>query len=377
MNITFVFPVPSLSGGCRVVAIYAQALADRGHKVTIVCPKYKYGGASNALKRLVGLSLSAKSRLANSHFSGLHGVSVLQLPPDQVQNSSKYPDSDVLVATWWKTVEWIDGFPVNKGKKCYFVQHYEVHEEQPKQRVIDTYKTEYPKIVIAEWLRRTMGEVYGAKRMCLVPNAVDHDQFFRVSDIQVEPFTVCSMYSESRFKGVDVTLDAFSRVRKNYPEAKLVLFGAKMPAVETNLPPGVEFVVSPDRSTLRKIYSSSRAYIFSSRSEGFGLPVLEALACGCPVIATNAGCAPEFITPTRNGFLNEIDDVAGQAKAIGHILAMNTDDWQRMSKWACDSVKECSWLRSSTLFESALSDIANAVDGYTEEATRAVSPLCL
>ncbi|MCA0900241.1 MULTISPECIES: glycosyltransferase family 4 protein [Microbulbifer] len=358
MNITFAFPVPSLSGGCRVVAIYAQALSDAGHKVTIVCPKYKYGGFSNGLKRLLKRRFSKNSPIEHSHFSRLHGVNIITLSPDQMSNSDRFPSADVLITTWWKTVEWTRHFPVEKGAKCYFVQHYEVHDEMPVARVKKTYETSLPKIVIAEWLAHVMATEYGDNDTFLVPNAVDHEEFYRPANITMSPFTVCGMYSESKFKGIDVTLAAFSRARQIVPQARLILFGASAPSPSIEFPDGVEFVLSPDREELRAIYSSSRGYVFSSRSEGFGLPILEALACGCPVIATRSGCAPDYIRDGTNGYLNGIDDISAQAESIIRALTLDDNEWKLMSGAASKSVKESSWTTSATLFERALVQIS-------------------
>ncbi|TLM75621.1 glycosyltransferase family 4 protein [Microbulbifer harenosus] len=360
MKVTFAFPVPSLCGGCRVVAIYAQALANNGHEVTIVCPSHKNGGVAATLKRLMKGDIFLRDHLAHSHFSNLAGVNIIQLPPAKMSSPSFYPRADVLVATWWKTVEWIAGFPEEKGKKCYFVQHHEVHDEQPRERVELTYKTPYPKIVIAEWLSKVMAEQYDDHRTHLVPNAVDHTLFFREEDTTAAEFTVCSMYSETRFKGVDITLSAFSRVRERIPQAHMIMFGAEPLRDGRTLPEGVEFVLAPSRAKLRQIYASSRAYVFSSRSEGFGLPILEALACGCPVVATDAGCAPEYIRNGVNGYINEVDDVDGQANSIESILRLESAAWVTMSKAAIDAVANSSWSNSSNTFEKVLACLTDA-----------------
>ncbi|MBN8429458.1 glycosyltransferase family 4 protein [Microbulbifer salipaludis] len=358
MKITFAFPVPSLSGGCRVVAIYAQALAHMGHEVTIVCPLYKYGGIVNSVKRLVKGAISPRARLASSHFADLDGIRIIQLPIEKLTYPHLYPAADVLVATWWKTVEWINGFPEDRGKKCYFVQHYEMHEEQPSARVRETYRTRYPKIVIAEWLSRVMNEKYHDDGAVLVPNAVDPGEFYRPLGSEAEKYTLCSMYSESRFKGLDITMTAFLEARKTFPKAKLILFGGKPLRDGYTLPEGVEFELSPSKERLRQIYSSSRAYIFSSRSEGFGLPILEALACGCPVVATRAGCAPEYIKNGINGYLNDIDDVTGQENAINRIFQKDEMAWLHMSNEAQRAVADLNWQNSAIKFERALRSIA-------------------
>src|SRR5205823_3276573 len=49
-----------------------------------------------------------------------------------------------------------------------------------------------------------------------------------------------------------------------------------------------------DREQLRSLYRHAKAFIYPSRYEGFGIPPLEAMACGAPVIATRTGAIPEY-----------------------------------------------------------------------------------
>jgi glycosyltransferase involved in cell wall biosynthesis len=67
------------------------------------------------------------------------------------------------------------------------------------------------------------------------------------------------------------------------------------------------------------LYSGTRALVFPSLYEGFGLPPLEALACGTPVIASNRGSLPEIVGD--GGLLLEPDDVEGLATAMGKLLS--------------------------------------------------------
>ncbi len=65
------------------------------------------------------------------------------------------------------------------------------------------------------------------------------------------------------------------------------------PAAETNGPGAVALGRVSD-AQLRALYEGALCLVFPSRYEGFGLPPLEAMACGCPVIATTAGAVPEI-----------------------------------------------------------------------------------
>ena len=51
------------------------------------------------------------------------------------------------------------------------------------------------------------------------------------------------------------------------------------------------------RETLVDLYSNAEAFVYPSLFEGFGLPLVEAMACGCPIISSNAACLPEIAGP--------------------------------------------------------------------------------
>jgi alpha-maltose-1-phosphate synthase len=84
------------------------------------------------------------------------------------------------------------------------------------------------------------------------------------------------------------------------------------------------------RAQVRDAYRDAHALLFPSRLEGLPLTVMEALACGTPVIATNTSSLPEAVTSGFNGFLcatNEIDSFCEAARA----LAAEPKRWTRMS----------------------------------------------
>ena len=80
-----------------------------------------------------------------------------------------------------------------------------------------------------------------------------------------------------------------------------------------------------DQQTLRALYSSAFAFVFPSDYEGFGLPVLEAMACGCPVVAANISSLPEV------GGDAALYATGQQADAYAEQLARLEDATQRES----------------------------------------------
>ena len=97
----------------------------------------------------------------------------------------------------------------------------------------------------------------------------------------------------SRRRNVPAVLDAFERLCDRFPDCRLVFVGPA--GGEPARPTGANVVDGGfvDERTLVGLYAGAVALIYPSESEGFGLPVVEAQACGCPVITSRTGALLE------------------------------------------------------------------------------------
>jgi glycosyltransferase involved in cell wall biosynthesis len=349
MKITFVIPREDMSGGVRVVSIYARLLANRGHQVTVISlPGIRKWGMRKRIRKFL-VKRSPEPQL--SYFDGTDLVRKI-LEIDRPVVDDDVPDGDVVVATWWETAEWVSKLSVSKGAKVYFIQHHEVFPWLPQERSHATYRLPMHKIVIARWLAETMLREYGDADVSLVRNSVDRTQFFApIRGKQAVP-TVGFLYSDTPFKGVPVTLEVLTRLRVVFPAMRVISFGSSDPA--GRLPEWVDFTRLPAQDKIRDLYAACDVWLTASTSEGFNLPAMEAMACRTPLVSTRTGWPEEAIVDGDNGFCVEVDDVEALVAAGARLLRMSDDQWRRCSEAAHRTVSTSSWDRAADEFEQAL-----------------------
>jgi len=120
---------------------------------------------------------------------------------------------------------------------------------------------------------------------------------------------------------------ALALARRHEPALPTLVLAGALPAADTAFAPdprrlaaeaglaeGVRFLGRVPEDDKPALYSGATAFLFPSRYEGFGLTVLEALACGTPAIVADATSLPEVAGP--GGLRVPPDDVAGWAEAI-------------------------------------------------------------
>jgi len=346
IRINFLLPFMNQSGGNRVVERHASLLAALGHRVTIVSPPPPTARSlSTALRRFAKPSYRLSTNGSD--------VELRLLDRFRPIRNDDVPSSDVTIATWWETAEWLLALDPSKGRKVYFIQGYEVYPWLPQARCHATYRMPLKKIVVSQWLERIMRDQYGDDSVDVVPNAVDHEVFYSSPRAKQPRPTIGLLHSLASFKGLDVAFAALERVRQVMPDLRVLMFGIEKPTQA--LPEYMEFAFDPSPSILRRIYCSCDLWLSASRSEGFNLTTMEAMACRTPVVATRTGWPADAIRAGFNGACVEIDDAAALAREAERLLSLSESGWLDMSEGAFKTVEHSSWTRSAELFERALS----------------------
>ncbi|HEY8850041.1 MAG TPA: glycosyltransferase family 1 protein [Thermoanaerobaculia bacterium] len=190
---------------------------------------------------------------------------------------------------------------------------------------------------------------FGVRRSAIeiVPNGVD--EFFTPGESDGD-FILFVGTLEPR-KGIDDLLSVWRSLPE--PRPRLVLCGDA--GWRVRVPKGVEVTGFVDRERLRALYQQARVFVYPSRYEGFGIPPLEAMACGAPVIATRTGAIPEF----AEGAALLIDP--GDRAALRESLVRLLRDEPLRRELRCrgaERAKQFRWDRSARLMTDLLAAAA-------------------
>jgi glycosyltransferase involved in cell wall biosynthesis len=193
----------------------------------------------------------------------------------------------------------------------------------------------------------------------LVPNTIDRLQFDAPPRSKSARPTLGLTYSSTSIKGFDVAAQVVERVRAAIPELRVVCFSSEAPNPELPLPPRVEHTLRPAQDHIRELYAACDVWLSASRAEGFGLPALEAMACRTPLVSTRYGGPADFVRHGENGFLVEVDDVAGLTDRCLEVLRWSPERWRSMSDAAYATAHAYTWddaaVKMEAVFERAAS----------------------
>jgi glycosyltransferase involved in cell wall biosynthesis len=140
--------------------------------------------------------------------------------------------------------------------------------------------------VIADEAMRGFG--VPASKIEIVPNGVD--EFFTPGGSEGD-YILFTGTLEPR-KGIDDLIDAWRTLPR--PRPRLVLCGGTGWGTRVDREDGLELTGYVSRERLRELYRRAMVFVYPSHHEGFGIPPLEAMACGAPVIATRTGAIGDY-----------------------------------------------------------------------------------
>jgi glycosyltransferase involved in cell wall biosynthesis len=183
-----------------------------------------------------------------------------------------------------------------------------------------------------------------ASKIEVVPNGVSG--FFHPLPVPREEFILFAGTREPR-KGLQDLATAWASLAS--PRPKLVIAGAA--GWKSKELPGAEIAGYVTRDRLRDLYARCALFVYPSHYEGFGLPPLEAMACGAPVIAASGGAIPEVLGDAA--LLVPPGDPSALSTAMRRVLASRSLS-EEMSAAGIRRAALFSWDRSAALFRELL-----------------------
>jgi len=354
VKITFVLPEHGAAGGNRVVAIYAALLQRRGHDVTVVAPPREKPSYRERLKSLLHIDGWQHYKEADYDYYEGGDHRVVTLERHRPVEADDVPDADVIVATWWKTVEWVNKMPSSKGARVHFIQGYDASEFSPEALVDATWRLPFFKIAVSRWLAEVGRQKIGVEVDAIIHNGVDTEHFSAPERDKNTTPTVGFLFSDFAGKGTDDAIAILTTLKAEMPMLKALCFGRPSPGCHPHLPGWVEFLHNPPQPLIPQLYARCDVWFYPSHQDGFGLTPLEAMACRCPVVTTKVGAMPQLVRDGYNGFLADCGDDTALAAGVRQVLQADSRAWRMLSDNAHLTASAYQWDDAVSLFEAAL-----------------------
>ena len=204
---------------------------------------------------------------------------------------------------------------------------------------------------------------YPADKIHVIPNAVDHSIYYKNPDktilnrlnIARDDPIILYVGSEEPRQNVDKLIKAFAKLKNKIPNAKIIkigdsnLLGTREKLFklinELNLQKDVIFAGSVPEKELPQWYNAADLLVYPCDYAGFGLPPLEAMACGTPVITSNTTSLPEVVGDA--GIMIDPADINKLSQEIYSVLT-DKDLQKDMSKKGLKRASRFNWDKSAS-----------------------------
>lgn len=260
-------------GGNKIIFEQANRLIKRGYNVKIYCllgQQPKWFDLSVKIKKLYQYYIS--------------------------------PKADIAISTFWPTAYLTLFLPAKR--KIYFIQGWEINFYKNiilKFLVKQTYFFPFEIIVISKSLMGKLKKMC-KKRIYILPDGIDTSLFKpKLQTKKSKKIKILSVVSEYSYaKGIDLLKETITKIKKNTSKYKFTLVSFEKKTYDKIFD---RFISNPDQKTLVSLFQNSEFLLNTSRSEGFFIPGLEAMATGCVVISTNSGGVLEYAVNNKNAII--------------------------------------------------------------------------
>lgn len=324
MKIGIVIGAYHARGGLERVAVEtARALRDRGHRIVVVTQVAEPAVADHGIEilRVGGIKNQIAARAATFPLAATRAVGQLQLDVIYSFGSSVFVPAVVRLPgahrSWWElaNAEWPAA--TRDGLRRRVNPHHRI--TLGLDAAVLGHGLPHAVLAAGEWAADEIRRFYPrvADRVDVLPDGVNLEEFaydaagratLRTAwGVGSDGPVLLTVATELRRKGLDTLFDGFKLVRDEIPTAKLVV-GGRAPAADVRalaVARGVQdgVLAIGEIDDIAAAYSAADALLFPTRFDPWGLPIVEALACGTPVAASARAGASSAIRDGETGAL--------------------------------------------------------------------------
>ena len=317
IRVIFVLQTLGLSGGIKIVFEHANRLVKRGFAVEIW-----------------GL---------NAHDSPWvveEGVKVRTFKQYEQMTTALSNEEAIKVATWWETAFPVWLASVKKGIAAYFIQEFETwfypDDLVAQATVVSCYRKEFRNMTTSKYNLEEI-EALGLHATA-VPCGYDSHTYKRLPDVVREKNVLLALGRRFFQKNFAMTFKGWKLLGETRPAMWLYGFEPDMAKMDSK----ITYFAKPSNEEVNKLYNQATIFVQTSRHEGFSLPILEAMAAGCPVICTDAHGNRDFCMDEKNCLMVDHDRAEDLSKAIDRLMK-NKKLREKLSGAGLQTAKEYRW----------------------------------
>ena len=308
-------------GGERVLHELSRALARRGHKVTVLSSGSPTGRSRD--DGVTTIRFRRRHEDAVQHESSFGRMLTFALIPRRFDCVHSLGPLDALGSirasrvTRHRTVYTNLGIPL---REWWDAQPYRIAHERVV-RDVDAYGC------LSSFALEVLQGDYGRAGV-LTPGGVRLSEFTPSEGREATPTILFSGALDEPRKGLPVVIEALARVAHAEPKVRLWLSGpGDATGAVASAPAGVrehiEVLPLGDPSRQSERYGRAWVTVLPSKHEAFGLVLVESLACGTPVVASDGWALPELVSPGATGVLCDPDDPVSVAESLLRALDLS------------------------------------------------------
>lgn len=351
MKINVLLPdiVRTPSGGHKVIYEYCNRLAVDGNDVTLYFLPGKLFNKFHLPKFIRLILVKIYGETVNPTWFSLNK----NIQKHVLLRTNQFDNADVCIATGVNTARIIFNLPSDKGKKAYFIQDFE-NWEYSDSFVYKTYAYGMRNIAVSNWLKKIVDQ--HSKQSCiLISNGIDGSIFYDQKKVRVH-HSITFHYRSQSHKGCQYAFKTIKLLETKYPDLTVNIISSEYRKFD--LQSNWKFYFNINPTEIAEINNTSEVFICSTIDEGFGLPGLEAMACGCALASTDYIGVHEYAIDGVNALLSPVKDPQAMADNISKLF-----DDEKLRKQivevGIETGKEKSLENSYQKFKKTLIGLAN------------------